>query len=420
VFDDGRVLETLEQLTTDAAKHAAAPVWSLSDAELVDCLNAAHRLEQAAAAVKHHLVRQIDARDIPAAQGHRSTASWLRSWLLLDPQPARDLVEQSAAFDRRPMLDEALSSGVVDVRQAAVIAAAIDAIPAEVGARATAEAETMLIDLAARFEPFKLRRLGARILDHIAPEVAERADKAALDRMEARAYEKRSVTLSLPVDGRVRLSGSLTVEDAAIIGAALEPLCTPRPGDARSPGQQRADALVDVCRLALRTGNLPDNGGEPPQVAVTLPFDALTQQLGVATLDTGERIAPAAARRLACDAQILPVVLGGAGQVLDVGRARRLATGSLRRALVVRDRGCAFPDCDRPPRWCDAHHLVSWADGGPTELANLVLLCRRHHRLVHRGEWRVRLGHDDLPEFLPPAYVDREQRPRRNLYHPRT
>jgi hypothetical protein len=153
---------------------------------------------------------------------------------------------------------------------------------------------------------------------------------------------------------------------------------------------------------------------------VTISYDALTRSLTAATLDTGERITTATARRLACDAQLLPVVLGGSGQVLDTGRARRLATGPLRRAVIARDRGCAFPDCDRPPRWCDCHHLISWADGGRTDLDNLVLLCRRHHRLAHRRDWQVRLGHDRLPEFLPPPYVDREQRPRRNLFHPRT
>jgi hypothetical protein len=113
-------------------------------------------------------------------------------------------------------------------------------------------------------------------------------------------------------------------------------------------------------------------------------------------------------------------VLGGDGQVLDVGRTRRLGTGVLRRALVLRDSGCAFPGCDRPPRWTDAHHIRSWASGGPTSLDNLVLLCRHHHRTVHLSDWQVRLGVDRFPEFVPPAHLDRHRRPRRNLYHRRT
>jgi hypothetical protein len=175
-----------------------------------------------------------------------------------------------------------------------------------------------------------------------------------------------------------------------------------------------------VCRLALRTGDLPDSGGEPPQLAVTVACDPLTRAFNVGRLDTGDRVSPATVRRLACDAQVVPLVLGGAGQVLDAGRSRRLATGPLRRALVVRDRGCAFPDCDRLPRWCDGHHLRSWTAGGPTSLANLVLLCRRHHRLIHEGAWTVRIAADGLPEFHPPPVFGVPARPRRNLYHRRT
>ncbi|HEX8627445.1 MAG TPA: HNH endonuclease, partial [Catenuloplanes sp.] len=137
-------------------------------------------------------------------------------------------------------------------------------------------------------------------------------------------------------------------------------------------------------------------------------------------LDTGDLLTPTQVRRMACDAQILPAVLGGQGQVLDVGQTRRLFTGPLRRALVLRDRGCAFPGCDRPPRWCDGHHIDSWVDGGPTSLSNAVLLCRHHHRVIHHTRWTVRLGHDGLPEFIPPQFIDPHQRPRRNTYHHRT
>jgi hypothetical protein len=218
----------------------------------------------------------------------------------------------------------------------------------------------------------------------------------------------------------VRVSGMLSVADAATVHAALDPLCTPQAGDTRTPAQQRADALVDICGLALRTGQLPDNGGEPPQVAVSVTFDALTRSLGRGHLDTGEQLTAEAVRRLACDARILPIVLGGPGQILDAGRTRRLAIGPLRRALVVRDGGCAFPTCDRPPRWCESHHLSHWADGGNTDLDNLVLLCGHHHGQIHRGDWTVQMAADRLPEFTPPAYVDQTRRPRRNMFHRRT
>ena len=283
-------------------------------------------------------------------------------------------------------------------------------------------AEAALIDRAAQFPAHQLRRLGERILAHVAPEIADRADEATLRRLEARASRRRTLTLSQPREGLVHLFGTFSVEDAAVLHAALQPLCTPAAGDERSAGQRRADALVDVCRLALRTGQLPEHGGEPPQVTVTIPYDPLTATLGTATADNGERLSADTARRLACDARILPIVLGGAGQVLDAGRSRRLATGPLRQALHPRDRGCAFPGCDRPPRWCDAHHLRPWSAGGRTSLDNLVLLCRLHHRTLHdpSSGWTARLARDDLPEFVPPPWTDPAQRPRRNLYHPRT
>ncbi|GAA4715689.1 hypothetical protein Prum_004210 [Phytohabitans rumicis] len=154
-------------------------------------------------------------------------------------------------------------------------------------------------------------------------------------------------------------------------------------------------------------------------MVVTVSFDMLRLALGVGTLDTGERLSPEQVRRLACDAKIIPAILGGDGQILDLGRTRRLINGPLRRALELRDKGCAFPGCDRPPRWCHGHHIKSWADGGPTTLNNSVMLCGHHHRLIHRGHRTVQIATDGIPEFIPPAYVDLERQPRRNTYHRR-
>ncbi|MBG0561185.1 HNH endonuclease signature motif containing protein [Actinoplanes aureus] len=189
----------------------------------------------------------------------------------------------------------------------------------------------------------------------------------------------------------------------------------------RTPGQRRADALVEVCRLVLAGGDLPDNGGDRPQLAVTVAFDPLRQTLGAGILDSGASVSAATVRRIACDARVLPLVFDGDSQVLDAGRTRRLVTGPLRRALIARDRGCAFPGCDRPARWCDAHHVIPWSEGGPTELANLALLCEFHHRVVHGDSgWEIRPAQDGRPEFLPPAWLDPQRTPRTNLYHLRT
>jgi hypothetical protein len=105
-------------------------------------------------------------------------------------------------------------------------------------------------------------------------------------------------------------------------------------------------------------------------------------------------VGPGTARRLTCDAEVARVLMGATGEVLELGRSTRVVSRAQRRALVLRDRGCGFPGCDRPPEWCDAHHLRHWADGGTTDLANLLLLCRRHHVLCHEGGWQLARGPD--------------------------
>ncbi|RAO10750.1 HNH endonuclease signature motif containing protein [Micromonospora noduli] len=416
------MLEELAQAEAAVAGCVGASAWALPEHDLVAALDATHRLEQRLAMVKLALVRELEGRGIATAQGASSTAVWLRDRLRLGVGAARRLVELAATLDAAPAgVRDALAGGAVDVEQVRVIADTVSTVHTAAGAEAAEKAVGVLVEWAGQFEPTLLRKLGTRILDHVAPEIADAAAKAAMEAEARRAYRDRHVTLSELRDGRLRLSGILDGEAAGLLRAAIDPMTAPSgPDDPRSPGQRRHDAFADLCRLALRTGELPEHGGEPAQVVVTTSFETLARRLGAGTLDTGPQLTPETVRRLACDAAILPAVLGGSGQTLDVGRQRRLITGPLRRALVLRDRGCAFPGCDRPPRWCDAHHIRHWADGGDTSLANAVLLCGHHHRHVHRGEWTVRLGGDGHPEFVPPAWLDSDRLPRRNQYHRRT
>ncbi|MGW4679989.1 DUF222 domain-containing protein [Micromonospora taraxaci] len=416
------MLEGLAQAEAAVVDCLDASAWALPEHDLVAALDAAHRLEQRLAAVQLALVRELDGRGTALAQGASSTAVWLRDRLRLSIPAARRLVDLAAALDAGASgVSAALASGEISVEQARVIGDTVRTVHTAAGAEAAEKAVGVLVEWAGQFEPALLRKVGTRVLDHVAPEVAEAAARAALDAEARRAGQDRHLTLSERRDGRLRLSGNLDAETAGLLRAALDPLTAPSgPDDPRCAGQRRHDALADLCRFVLRSDELPEHGGEAAQVVVTTSFDVLTRQLAAGTLDTGPRITPETVRRLACDAAILPAVLGGSGQTLDVGRQRRLITGPLRRALVLRDRGCAFPGCDRPPRWCDAHHIRHWVDGGGTSLANSVLLCAHHHRHVHRGEWAVRLGGDGHPEFVPPAWLDPDQLPRRNEYHRRT
>ncbi|WP_158647400.1 HNH endonuclease signature motif containing protein [Actinoplanes sp. ATCC 53533] len=494
------MLELLSEARRAAAACAAAPAWAVPDRDLVECLRQAWAAVQQLTAVTAHLISQAQSRGLPRAHAATSTEMWLRHQLRVSPGTAARLVTLTEALQARPVLDTAVCAGTVSAEQAMTIAATVADLPAEVGREVTDKAEAMLVEWAGDFDAVTLGKMGGRILEHVAPEVAEQREADFLARQEARAHRKRGFTLSPLGNGQVRLSGYLDTAGAATVTAALDPLCHPRhdPAGARTPAQRRADALVDVCTGALRDGtDLPGHGGDPAQVVVTIPFTTLTEQVrpagqspagqssagqssagqssagqsrpagqspagqsrpagqspagqsrpagqswasqanthagtgarshaganaddGPGWLDTGAPISPAEARRMACDARILPAVLGGDGHVLDLGRTRRLFTGPLRRALILRDRGCVFPGCDRPARWAEGHHLVSWADGGTTTLTNACLICRLHHRLLHNNSgWQARLGPDGHPEFLPPATLDPERRPQHNTYHRR-
>jgi 5-methylcytosine-specific restriction protein A len=155
-----------------------------------------------------------------------------------------------------------------------------------------------------------------------------------------------------------------------------------------------------------------ETGGHRPHLNVVVRLEDLENRARAACLDFGGTLSPEALRMLCCDAAVVPVVLNGKGQPLDVGRATRTIPDGLRRAVVVRDRGCAHPGCDRPPSWCEVHHIEEWERGGETKQSNLVMLCRVHHRQIHSTEWAVRIR-DGLPEFIPPQWIDPLRRPRR-------
>jgi 5-methylcytosine-specific restriction protein A len=199
---------------------------------------------------------------------------------------------------------------------------------------------------------------------------------------------------------------------ATLIDAKARPLTG---DDDRSAGQRQAEALADVCGYVLDHGptdQVPDCGGHRPHVNVLIRLEDLQNRASAACLDFGGQTSPEALRMLCCDATVVPIVMNGGGQPLDVGRATRTIPDGLRRAVAARDRGCAHPGCGRPVSWCECHHIIPWECGGETKLSNLVMLCKVHHRQIHFTEWSVRIR-DGLPEFVPPKWIDFAQRPRR-------
>ena len=216
-------------------------------------------------------------------------------------------------------------------------------------------------------------------------------------------------------DGSQSPYGRLTPEAGAVWNSILDSLAKPQPGedgtpDPRSAGQRRHDALLDAGQRLLRS-DLPGTGGTPVTILVLMRIeDFLT---GTGNTSHGDRVSVAAILRNAADAQVIPVMLSDTGGILAYGQTRRLASCSQRMALAARDRGCSFPGCTRPPAWCEAHHVIAWIDGGPTDLDNLTLLCGYHHRNFEALGWACHIT-NGIPEWTPPRWLDPDRTPRRN------
>ena len=354
-----------------------------------------------------------DAGDLAGQTAAKDAAGWLAHHTRTRFTEARADLALATALDReRPALAAAMREGAVTLAQAHVIQRALTALPAVVDAETVSRAEEHLVDRAEEFGPKELGRIGRRILEVVAPDVAEAAEAARLADLEANAAQKTRLTLRRLGDGTTRISGRLADAAATRLATYLEAYDNPRKPDAEQSGaKQPGDA---VARLAYprRMGEafvrfleaadpsrMPLHGGDATAVVVTVPLAALQAELATAGLVggglvpgddlTGDHLSAAQARRLACTARILPAVLGGDGLPLDLGRARRLFGPAQRKALLVRDRTCRAEGCDVPGTWCDAHHLDPWRAGGRTDLDNGVLLCSHHHHRIHDDAYRV-------------------------------
>jgi Domain of unknown function (DUF222)/HNH endonuclease len=182
--------------------------------------------------------------------------------------------------------------------------------------------------------------------------------------------------------------------------------------DPRSHGQRMHDALHDVCDRLLRTDNaVPDSGGTPATVIITIDPDDLLAKTGYALTSDGTLIRTDTALAAADQADIYWAITHTTGQILHLGRTRRIATRAQTIALYARDHGCSFPGCHIPPEWCERHHIIPWAEGGMTDLNNLTLLCAYHHHNFLGQGWQCRINHHGLPEWLPPRWIDQARTP---------
>ncbi|QUQ63308.1 HNH endonuclease signature motif containing protein [Kutzneria sp. CA-103260] len=333
------------------------------------------------------LVSELWNRTAQGKDDQRALVADLAARWKITRAEARDLLRHALLF-RRQGIHDAARAGVLSKQHLTVLDKTLTEAPEP--DRDKVEAE--LLDKARVFDGAALRMLGQRILQLLDQDGKEPDDPDLAEPDREFHYTNRK-------DGSMVFRGKLDPESGAQLEAMLSTLAKPASADdTRTTAQRQGDALAEIIDLAAGSDSLPDEGGEKPHLALTMPLADFLAQRGTAEMDGSGPLNAASARRIGCDSTVLRVVLGAQSQPLDIGRATRTIPHQIRRALIIRDRGCAFPGCHRRPRQCHAHHVIHWADGGPTSMDNLVLLCGQHHRLIHHSHWSVTIN-DGAPEF---------------------
>ncbi len=368
-------------------------------------------------------VGEVHARGAADVVGAGSTKAFLRGTCLVSPSEASKAVATASALPSTcEATADALAAGAIGLAHAQVITKVISDLPSALPEGTRQDGERVLLTHATVLDPAQLARAGRYF--------ASRVDPHGVARDEVEQRERSGITFASTLYGAGIARGDLDPESLAVICAALEPLSAPRPPtpdglvDGRTAARRRLDALVEVSRHYLDCQQPADVRRPGAHLTVVTGAATLAGEPGGSSLDWGGVISGETTRRLACDATITPVAVSPLGQVLDVGRRARTVPAPMWAALMVRDRSCAFPGCDTPTSRCDAHHVVHWADGGPTALTNLVLLCRYHHQRVlhdddHEDRWQVRIDEPTgRPVFDPPIWTRRRGVPLPPLWSP--
>jgi Domain of unknown function (DUF222) len=393
---------------------ATAPLWSMPIRDLAALVIDVEKLKNRLASVQVTVIAQAEKSLVRTIAGAKTTHAWLKTAADVPSWDGRARLQLAHSLETRPLTAAAFSAGEITMAAATAVCEAIQALPPSVPVAMTTEVEEVLLAVA--------RQDGSQAVTRAAMEVTYRFAPEVLEEQEAAAREARSLTLTTRPDGTVSLRGLLDKEAGALAQAVLGPLAAPAPAtdgipDLRESPARYADAFIQLCQLA--TPELPQVRGERPNVSVTMSLESLqAKTVGCmpGMLDTGIPLSIEATRRVLCDANVIPIVLGSHGEPLDVGRLTRVIPTAIRRALVARDQGCAFPGCDRPASWCDAHHCKHWSDGGDTALCNLCLLCSHHHDVVHHDGWDITMI-DGMPWFIPPPWIDPDRTPRQHSRH---
>jgi hypothetical protein len=388
-------LHSLEEGVEDLARCADLDLPTHRLTELVrEASTLRNRLDAALTGLVGRLDERMRAEQDPDDPS-LSCAAWLREELRMNNGAAWGQVRLARQLRDLPSTRVAFAGGVISSQHAMAITRTVDRVVA--GGGRAADAEGPLLREAMSRSPYDLLRWGRHLRHRLNPQ--ELADE------EEQEHRRRWLDLTQnPWDGGYDIDGHLDVEAGTRLKVALQGVLGPRrKDDERGPGQRRADALDELVTKVLDSGGLPVRGGQRPHITVTATLETLRGDPGApaAELDFGWPISGAALRRIACDAELTPILLGAEGNPLYVGRKRRTASPRMRKALALRDRTCVWERCDRPPTWCEGNHRRLWVEGGSTDVDEMNLLCGLHHRKHHAG-YRLRRLSDGRVQEVPP------------------
>jgi Domain of unknown function (DUF222)/HNH endonuclease len=331
---------------------------------------------------------------------------WMRHHCKVSYAVARDRTAVAEQLPRLTQSVEAVLNGDIGFAHLVVMAhtAAVISEPTSQSSDGTPAIEppfneTQLLEQAKRCTPGRFYYYCQRVRHALNPELVTLEQRLAA--------EERWLKISRKEDGVVSICGRVDSIGGATLLSAIEPLARPGgEGDDRCLERRQGDALVELANNALDSGQLPRSATQRPHLQVTTTLETLQGKPGspAAEMEFAIPISSTTVQRIACDSSVARIVFGPGSVVVDAGRARRVVSPATRRALNVRDQNCRWPGCERPASWSAAHHLVHWIEGGRTDLNNLVLLCQRHHWMVHEGGWRLCQAEDGRLLAVPPTY----------------
>ncbi len=365
-------LESIKDLHEATGRLTSQDLDRLFDDQLEHSVIEMQRLRIRLDAEWHRLVAELDTRKSFLLHGYGSMAAWLGDKCRLAWGRAKHSVVVARALVHMPFTSEAFATGDVD----------LVAVRQLVKARSRNQEmfkrdEKTLVENGKDLSP----RNFSTAIDYWMG--AADAEAAAVDAEER--FARRRLHIS-PLFDMIRVDGELDPESGATVKTAIAAevdAANRSTDDPRTTAQKRVDALVNICLHYLDTADTPQTGGEKPHISLVVDIERLTTGEGRSEFDDGTVMTSRDALRIVCDSSISRIVTSGPSEVLDVGRRTRTVSPALRRALVIRDEGCTWDGCGMPARFCDAHHIIHWARGGDTNLKNLCLLCRRHHRIAH-------------------------------------